>query len=157
MTPHAREDGLVAQEMGDETVVYDLVRHRAHRLNRTAALVWRHCNGQRSLDDLASLLAKDLGATADDKLVWLALEQLEKAHLLRDKLPSRPRSNAFSRRELGSRLRLTGALAVLLPVVTSIIAPTPAEAAVSCAQSGQGCSVNSDCCTGLSCVGNVCV
>ena len=44
--PAARTSGLVVRELAEETLVYDEERHRAHCLNRTAALVWRHCDGK---------------------------------------------------------------------------------------------------------------
>src|SRR2546423_15689116 len=46
--PRARDARLVIQELPDELLVYDLERHRAHSLNRTAALVWRHCDWKKS-------------------------------------------------------------------------------------------------------------
>jgi hypothetical protein len=50
----------VIQELPDETLVYDLQRNRAHCLNRTAALVWRHCDGQATVADLARSLKDTL-------------------------------------------------------------------------------------------------
>jgi len=46
--PQARSEDLVIQDIGDEVLVYDLTRHKAHCLNRTAALVWRKCDGTRT-------------------------------------------------------------------------------------------------------------
>ncbi len=37
--PRARTSGLVVKVLGDEVLVYDLARHRAHRLNHAAAAV----------------------------------------------------------------------------------------------------------------------
>ena len=42
MLPVRRAEGLIVQEVAEETVVYDQKGHRAHCLNKTAALVWRH-------------------------------------------------------------------------------------------------------------------
>ena len=42
LMPRARQDELVVEELPDETLVYDLKRHKARCLNRTAALVWQH-------------------------------------------------------------------------------------------------------------------
>ena len=42
MKPRARTEGLVVTELPDELLVYDLERHRAHCLNPTAALVFKH-------------------------------------------------------------------------------------------------------------------
>src|ERR671934_1982561 len=77
--PGAREEGLVIQELPpEETLVYDLTRHRAHCLNQTAALVWRHCDGRTTLAEIAARLQAELGIAADEELVWLALDRLAK-------------------------------------------------------------------------------
>jgi hypothetical protein len=68
--------------------------------------------------------------------VWLALDHLDRAHLL-DARPEPPAELAgHSRRDL---LRRAGLAAALLPVVASILAPTPAEAAGTCVQGDAGC------------------
>ncbi len=38
--PRSRTEGLVVRQAGEELLVYDLERHRAHCLNRAAAIVW---------------------------------------------------------------------------------------------------------------------
>src|SRR4051812_27187471 len=84
--PKARADGLVVQELMDEILVYDLVRHRSHCLNRTAALVWRHCDGSSSVPEMARRLHQELGAPVGEEAVWLALNRLSRAHLLHEKV-----------------------------------------------------------------------
>src|SRR4051794_24438190 len=101
MHPKAREEGLLVEELADETMVYDQKRHKAHCLNRTAALVWRHCDGQTSVSQLVTLLRK-LELPAEEELVWLALDRLEKAHLLQDR-PARP-MEGISRRQVMRKL-----------------------------------------------------
>ena len=127
MKPRARTQGLVLTELPDELLVYDLERHRAHCLNPTAALVFKHCDGRRSVAQIARILRRelDVDAPADESLVWLSLDRLERARLLeeREAAPAAP-----SRRELVRRLAL---VAATLPVVATILAPTPAEAAAS--------------------------
>lgn len=137
MLPKARQDKLLIQEVGDELVVYDQQRHHAHRLNRTAALVWRHCDGQMSVADITTLLQSELSLpAANEEMVWLALDRLEKSHLLCERM-TRPTNAAFiSRRQAIGQLGLAGGLAFLLPVVMSIVAPTPAMAASPCSSSG---------------------
>lgn len=126
MTPEARHDDLLVQAVGDELVVYDQKRHRVHRLNRTAALVWRHCDGRTGAADMAALLQKECGLPADEEVVGLALARLAKARLLREE---RPEAIApVTRRQVVRKLSLVGALVLLLPAVTSITAPTPAMA-----------------------------
>jgi len=57
--PLARQDRLVVQELSEEVLVYDLDRHRAHCLNRTAALIWRHCDGSTSVAEMARRLPQN--------------------------------------------------------------------------------------------------
>src|SRR3712207_4559485 len=82
MFPHARHDGLTVHELPEETLVYDRQRHRAHCLNRTAALVWRQCDGRTSIAQLAENLQRDLQAPVDESVIRVALDELERAHLL---------------------------------------------------------------------------
>ena len=58
MKPAVRRSGLVVRELADEPIVYDLDRHQAHCLNRTAAIVFRGADGTRSLDELGALLGE---------------------------------------------------------------------------------------------------
>lgn len=131
MKPQARKEGLVVKELPDEMLVYDLKHHHAHCLNRTAALVYKHCNGKTSVGEMVGLFESELGKAADERVIWLALDQLGKAGLLEERLSAPPEVGRYSRREVVRRLGL--GLAVLLPLVTSLVAPTPAEAGGSCA------------------------
>jgi hypothetical protein len=72
LMPHARTDQLVVSEVDDEVLVYDLARHKAHCLNRTTALVWRHCDGQTPVAALAARLQRELGAPVEAEVVWVS-------------------------------------------------------------------------------------
>ena len=78
--------------------------------------------------NLIELLSKDLDEAADEDLVWAALDELEKAQLLDAPTGRSADDNRISRRRLVRRLGLVGAMALLIPVVSSIVAPEPAEA-----------------------------
>lgn len=123
--PRARDDNVIATEMPDGVLVYDLDREHRHFLNQTATIIWRHCDGRTSVTDLTSLLRRE-NLPADEDVVWLALHRLEKAHLLRDPLTGS--STAVSRRRVIQKLGLAAGLTVLLPMVTTVVAPTPAMA-----------------------------
>lgn len=143
MKPRTRRSGLLLRELPDELLVYDQERHTAHCLNRTAALVFRHADGTRTLDELSALPGGDAA------VVRLALDQLEQAGLLE---PSAPEAAAaasvgMSRREVARRVGI--AAAILLPAVATIVAPTPAEAAATCVTSCSG-QPNGTPCTCLS-------
>ena len=150
MNPRKRQEDLVVQEIGDETIIYDERRNHAHRLNRTAALVWSRCDGQRSVADLAALLQRETDALVTEDMVWLALNRLEKEQLLQD-APAHPDHAArVTRRDVLRKAALAGGAALLIPVVQSVVAPTPAMAmSVGCAKLGQTYSPTRPCCPGL--------
>ena len=137
MYPEARQDGLIVQTVGDETIVYDQMRDHAHRLNRTAALVWQSCDGRRTVADLSQALHAETGVPADEALVVLALDRLTKGHLLKEPYAA-PGSSAITRRDVMRKLAVTGAMTLMIPVVQSMVAPTPAMAmSVKCGSHGQ--------------------
>jgi len=140
--PWARKKDLVVVDVAGEVLVYDQGRHRAHCLNRAAALVWRGCDGRTALRAMAGRLAEDGGGPPDEAVVRLALTQLSKVHLLEER-STRPAQPELTRREVMQRLGVAAAAA--LPLVTSITAPTEAAAA-SCIPFGGPCTTAADCC-----------
>ena len=146
--PQSRLERLVVQEMPDETLVYDLECHKAHCLNQTAALVWRHCDGRTSIREMADTLHREAGLPADESIVLLALGQLGKARLLDGAAKPPVKLPNGGRREALKRIGLVGGAAALLPLITSIVAPTAAEAA-TCKASTAPCMSSAECCSGL--------
>jgi hypothetical protein len=142
--PRARQEDLVIEGLGDETLVYDMLNHKAHCLNRTAALVWNRCDGKATVAEMSVALEKEFHTPVGSEVIWLALEQLGKVKLLSDRLPGSVSQQAMSRRAVIKKIGLGAAVA--LPLVTSILAPT-AEASVTCKTIGQICTQNSDCCS----------
>jgi hypothetical protein len=140
MKPQSRRSGLLIRELPDELLVYDQEQHRAHCLNRTAALVFRNADGTRTAAELARLPG------ANEEVVTLALEQLAASGLL-DAGASRADPEilgaGMSRRDVARRVGL--AAAILLPAVASIVAPTPAEAAATCVTTCAGATVGTPC------------
>ena len=148
--PVARKEDLIVQEMGYETIVYDKSRNRAHSLNRTVALVWRHCDGTHRVEEACRALEEEHGAPVGHEVVWLALRQLDKNHLLAERLAVPNGMSGMSRRDI---IRLGVGVAVL-PVIASITAPVPASA-VTCLPSNAECFANEECCSFL-CIGGFC-
>jgi hypothetical protein len=123
--PKARKADLVTRQIPGELLVYDLKRHKAFCLNDAAASVWKNCNGKRTVKDLALALEKDQHGPIDDKVIWLALDQLEKSNLLQS---TAARPTGFSPVSRRSLLRAGIITAVTLPLVTMITAPVAAQA-----------------------------
>ncbi|HET7108506.1 MAG TPA: PqqD family protein [Candidatus Acidoferrum sp.] len=147
--PRARVDCLT-RKFGDETLVYDQQRNVGHCLNSTAAAAWKLCDGKSSVSDLAKLLTRQLSAPVNEPVVVLALEELSHARLL---VEDKPHARRTSRRDA---IRTIGiAAAIALPIVTSLVAPTPARAA-SCLANGKPCVSGAQCCSGKCGTGGHC-
>ena len=148
MKPATRRTGLVVRELADEVIVYDLDRHQAHCLNRTAATIFRGANGSRSFDDLGLLLGRGFPQAERDAVVRLALDQLCAAKILDLDASTPPPAQGPSRRHVLRQAGLGAAL--LLPAVVSMLAPTPAEAAATCVTDcsgqlfGTGCNCSTN-------------
>jgi len=143
--PRARQQDLIIKHLDDETLVYDLRTDRAHCLNSTAALVWKHCDGRRSVRELGELLSRDLSSAAGLEMARLAVFELAKKRLLVEVDGALRTAPPVSRRTL---VRSLGVTLGSLPLIYSILSPTPAEAA-TCLSSGQPCATSAECCSGL--------
>ncbi len=125
----ARKEEILVGALAEETVLYDLTSHEVHCLNRTLAAVWKHCDGRNAIEELVSLVQEELGQKVNGDLIWLSLEQLEQAGLLAEPLPRPNVRESLSRREVAASLGFVGMLGALMPALTSLVAPTVAEAA----------------------------
>jgi hypothetical protein len=145
--PRAVTENLVIRELEDETLVYDTERDEAHCLNYPAALVWKQCDGKTTASQTARMLERELGTPVDTDFVWLAIKQLSKFHLV-ERQNSSP---SVTRRELVLKY---APAALALPVIMSIAAPTPGQAA-TCGGQGAPCGNpgNPPCCPGCGCDG----
>jgi len=151
--PKARKEKLIVREFADELLVYDKQRHEAHCLNRTAAVIWKHCDGRTSIAEIGRRLASEMGESGsiDERLIWHALQQFKRDHLLEEKLevPAAllgSMKTGPNRRQVIRALGLTAIVAV--PLVTSMVAPTPAQA-VSCLSPGAACTSSAQCCSSV--------
>jgi Coenzyme PQQ synthesis protein D (PqqD) len=153
--PEARKQGIISKEADDELLVYDLKRDLAHCLNPSAAAVWKLSDGRTSVNQISQILSKQTGHASDESIVWLALSELRRAHLLEEDGSAQlniATMFGMTRREAIRRIGVGAA--IVLPVVISITAPTPAEAG-SCLTQNAPCSTSAECCS-MACVLNVC-
>lgn len=148
--PQARTSDLVVKGVGEELLVYDLARHRAHSLNRVAAAVWRACDGTRGVAALGQAAARESGQAVPVDAVRYALQSLGRAQLMEGPVAE----GGLTRREVMARLGT--AAAVALPLVTTIIAPTSAQAA-SCLVENEGPCVTASQCCANGCGGANCI
>lgn len=144
--PRARKQKIIRKQLAEELLVYDLQRDTAHSLNQSAAAIWNLCDGRTTPEQIGRKLEEQTGQPVSDDFVWLALDQLDRDHLLAEHLERPQGIRRISRREAVRRIALGAAIA--LPIVVSITAPTPAQAA-TCRAPGQPCSTSAQCCSGF--------
>lgn len=71
------------QKIGDEVLIMDTVyQKKAHTLNSTAALIWQHCTGDNSTDQIAQIIMNEFDvnesqAKVDLEEVLLQLKSLD--------------------------------------------------------------------------------
>jgi hypothetical protein len=162
--PQIRTRDIVVQNLGKEVLIYDLNRHKAFNLNETAAAVYQACDGRTTFEEL-----KIRNRFTDD-LIYLALDQLKKDDLIEAGEAFVSPLAELSRREAIRRVGLASLVA--LPVISSLVAPTAAQAQslveVACATPGGSvCKTADDCAavgycnTGVvpncTCISNCCV
>jgi hypothetical protein len=127
--PLARTEGVLTETLDGELLVYDVDGDIASHLNRTAALVWRGCDGRRTVTELMTLVGEELDETADENVVLMALDSLSEHGLISSGYEERDGAAvALSRRRFFRRVGVAGAAAVNAPVVYSMIVPTAAAA-----------------------------
>ena len=120
--PIAKKNFVVVEESPNEVLIYDSSINKVHVLTPVASAVWKNSDGNTSVSEISRKLEAELQNDGGDNLTWLALEELEKSGLLES--PLNIPQNVVSRR---SMMKTAAAIAAL-PLVTTIIAPTPALA-----------------------------
>jgi hypothetical protein len=138
--PVRRNDALVVQEVDGEVLIYDLKKDKAFCLNNTSALVWRGCDGKRTITDINNWIGKHLNSQTNEEVVWLALDQLSKEDLLENQIKLENRLGELPRREAIKRIGAASLIA--LPVIASLATPAAAQSTSIC---GVACQNNNQC------------
>ena len=142
MKPKARTADLIVQEVKDETLVYDLKKNKALCLNETIALVWKNCDGHKTVEQIRGALETQLDARVEIELIFFALNQLETNALIDSEPIDSDPFEGMSRREIIRKVGLTAMVA--LPIISAVAAPTAATAQSACNPGNLG-GVNGNC------------
>ena len=120
-----RIEGVQIERTADEILVLKEGSLEAHAINQSAAVVYDLCDGNTSKSEMAAAIHRHTGLPADEEIVDLALSELVETGLV---MLDDPESvSTGTRRALIRRLALSSTLALMLPVVETIVVP-PAEA-----------------------------
>jgi len=146
--PLARKDKLVVRELAEEVLAYDLVREKAFCLNKLASAVWKLSDGQKSVREIAGSVSRQLGATVEEKVVWAAIDQLGRDHLLEYCIPMPAKNSGVTRRKqlksLGRAAAITG------PLVAALTPPKASAEHHSCIKGRDLCIPGGPpCCKGF--------
>lgn len=120
--PKARTENLLEQNLENETLIYDLTINKAFNLNETSTVVYKACGQNMTFEDL-----KRKHKFTDD-LIFFALDELGRNNLLDGEYLT-PLSG-MTRREIIRRVGLSSM--ILLPVISTLLAPNAARAASVC-------------------------
>ena len=119
MYPKARSEDLLVRNLADEVLILDQKTERAHSLNQIAGLVWKHCDGETSVEEIAQLIESLHGIAANEASIELAIDELIQHDLLEDSIIEASPDSRADRREVLKML----AVAMAIPVVMSIKVP----------------------------------
>lgn len=126
LNPLGRRENILEQELPNELLIYDLLVNKAYCLNKTSALVWRLCDGEKSIAEIRRIISKKLNSPLPEDFVWLALEQLKEQNLLENTESIEEKFNRVSRRAAVKKVGLASMVA--LPMISSIVAPKSVDA-----------------------------
>jgi hypothetical protein len=120
-----RVEGVQIERTADEILALKEGSLEAHAINQSAAVVYDLCDGNTSKSEIAAEIHRRTGLPADEEIVDLALSELVETGLV---MLDDPESRSLgTRRALIRRLALSSTLALMLPVVETVVVP-PAEA-----------------------------
>lgn len=135
MNTYRKKPNLRMETVGDGLAVLDVGQQKPYVLNATSALVFRHCDGETTPEQLAELLRQKFNVTASQAkdLVWLSLAELDEHDLLEAGfVPTQAPQKLLSRREAMSAFSMAGVSIALLPFIAPMTAhadePTTTEA-----------------------------
>jgi hypothetical protein len=120
-----RVEGVQIERTADEILALKEGSLEAHAINQSAAVVYDLCDGNTSKSEIAAEIHRRTGLPADEEIVDLALSELVETGLV---MLDDPESRSLgTRRALIRRLALSSTLALMLPVVETVVVP-PVEA-----------------------------
>ena len=126
-----RRTTVATTASGDGLHLFDHQQQQAYALNTTSALVWQHCDGQTTPEQLMELLRQnfDVSCAEAEQLTSLALDELGKANLLEAEVAhTYPLSSNLTRRQMLTTFATAGVALAVVPMVALVTAQTRAEA-----------------------------
>jgi hypothetical protein len=118
-----RSKAVSTAALGHGLSVFDRELRQSYVLNATSALVFQHCDGETTPQQLTELLRRKLNVPPAEagQLVRLALDELQTMDLLEPSVaPMPPPAPAYSRREALTSFATAGLSLALLPMIARV-------------------------------------
>jgi hypothetical protein len=118
-----RNRAVSTEAVGDGLSAFNHEQKQSYVLNATSALVFQHCDGQTTPQQLTELLRRKLNVppAEAEKLMRFALDELETSGLLQSSGASMPPPPAtYSRREALTSLATLGLSMALMPMIARV-------------------------------------
>jgi hypothetical protein len=120
-----RVEDVQIERTADEILALKEGSLEAHALNQSAAAVYDLCDGNTSKSEMAAEIHRRTGLPTDEEIVDLALSELVETGLV---MLDDPESRSLgTRRALIRRLALSSTLALMLPVVETVVVPAEGQ------------------------------
>jgi uncharacterized protein (TIGR03382 family) len=122
---YRKKPNLRTESVGDSLAVFDVHHQKPYVLNATSALVFQHCDGETTLEQLVQIVRQQLRVPSSQarQLVWLSLAELDKHELIEAGfVPTHPPQRIVSRRDAMSLLSAAGLSMALLPFIIPVTA-----------------------------------
>jgi hypothetical protein len=68
-TKHVRKQGLIAQDLGRESLLYSTEGKVIHVLNPTAKLIWELCDGAHTIEDMEREVRANFSASKEHNVI----------------------------------------------------------------------------------------
>ena len=120
MNKYRKKPNLRTETVGDGLAVLDVGANKPYVLNATSAVIFQHCDGETTTEQLTELLRRKFNITSRQAadLVWLSLAELDEHDLLEAGFtPTQAPRRVLSRREAMSAFSVAGISMALLPFI----------------------------------------
>lgn len=146
--------GLLRHQLEDQVLVYDQSSEKIHLLDRTTGAVLELLQeGGWTREGILVELRERFQIDGDQSLLLLAFEEVRRIGLVEEESTPIQAMPDATRRDLIKKLAATGAVALLIPAVTTLTASTAYGQASSLRGNGSACTLAAQCASGLCCNG----
>lgn len=96
--PMALTSNLVVREINGEVLIYNLETYKTSFLDEVSALIWRSCDGRKSVAQISFDVSWKLNSNIDEELIKQTIAELKRDNLIIERNNVRMNFDKFLRR-----------------------------------------------------------